>query len=231
MAPASVGTGDAPLAFSDHVSLPFKLAISRVCIKSTAVSDGQGRLLWLGAFRPGRMHDVTALRTDGIEDLLRRHPDVQAEADVGSQGLACDFPGQVSAPPKKPCKLLRPGRGHRPLAGNSNATSSHPSGSAPGTPSPSPGSGGPCNAGPDAASTSRKPLWPSPDLSPTAPPRGNHTPAIPPGQHILAPIVHLLVRAGCRGHRVGNGRRAAGPAGPERVQAQRGRDADPPSVS
>ena len=40
-------------------------------IKSTAISDGAGRLLWLGAFRPGRMHDVTALRTEGIEDLLR----------------------------------------------------------------------------------------------------------------------------------------------------------------
>ncbi len=77
-------------------------------IKSTAVSDGQGRLLWLGAFRPGRMHDVTALRTDGIEDLLRRHPDVQAEVDAGYQGLARDFPGQVSAPPKKPRKDAPP---------------------------------------------------------------------------------------------------------------------------
>ena len=47
--------------------------------------------------------------------------------------------------------------------------------------------------GPDVASTSRKPLWPSPDLSATAPPRGNPTPASPPGQHSLAPIVHLLV--------------------------------------
>ena len=72
-------------------------------IESTAISDGRGRLLWLGAFRPGRMHDVTALRTDGIEDLLRRHPDVHAEADSGYQGLARDFPGQVSTPPKKPC--------------------------------------------------------------------------------------------------------------------------------
>jgi DDE superfamily endonuclease/Helix-turn-helix of DDE superfamily endonuclease len=77
-------------------------------IKSTAISDGQGRLLWLGAFRPGRMHDVTALRTDGIEDLLRAHPDVQAEADAGYQGLARDFPGQVSAPPKKPRKQAPP---------------------------------------------------------------------------------------------------------------------------
>ena len=57
---------------------------------------------------PGRMHDVTALRTDGIEDLLRRHPDVRAEVDAGYQGLARDFPGQVSAPPKKPRKDAPP---------------------------------------------------------------------------------------------------------------------------
>jgi hypothetical protein len=71
-------------------------------IKSTVISDGRGRLLWLGALRPGRMHDVTALRTEGIEDLLRRHPAAAAEVDTGYQGLARDFPDQVSAPPKKP---------------------------------------------------------------------------------------------------------------------------------
>jgi hypothetical protein len=77
-------------------------------IKSTVVSDGQGRLLWLGALRPGRMHDVTAVRTEGIEDLLRRHPDVAAEVDTGYQGLARDFPGQISAPPKQPRKDAAP---------------------------------------------------------------------------------------------------------------------------
>ena len=55
-------------------------------IKSTAVSDGQGRLLWLGAFRPGRMHDVTALRTGGIEDLLRRHPRCPGRGRCGLSG-------------------------------------------------------------------------------------------------------------------------------------------------
>ena len=54
------------------------------------------------------MHDVTALRTEGIEDLLRHHPDVGAEVDAGYQGLARDFPGQVSAPPKKPRKDAPP---------------------------------------------------------------------------------------------------------------------------
>ena len=60
---------------------------------------------------------------------------------------------------------------------------------------PNPSSGGPCSAGPDAASTSRTPLWLSPHWSPTAPPRGNHTPASPPGPHDPSSIVHLLVRA------------------------------------
>lgn len=73
-------------------------------IKPTVVSDGAGRLLWAGAFRPGQMHDVTALRTEGIEDLLRQHPDVTAEVDSDYQGLSRDFPAQVSAPPKKPGK-------------------------------------------------------------------------------------------------------------------------------
>jgi hypothetical protein len=77
-------------------------------IKATVISDGQGRLLWAGAFRPGRMHDVTALRTEGIEDLLRQHPDLTTEVDAGYQGLARDFPAQVSAPPRKPGKDATP---------------------------------------------------------------------------------------------------------------------------
>ncbi len=77
-------------------------------IKATVISDGNGRLLWAGAFRPGRMHDVTAVRTEGIEDLLRAHPDLRAEVDTGYQGLARDYPGQVSAPPNKPRKDATP---------------------------------------------------------------------------------------------------------------------------
>jgi len=77
-------------------------------IKPTAIGDGRGRLLWLGAIRPGRMHDVTALRTEGIEDLLRAYPQVTADADSGYQGLARDFPGQITAPPKKPGKDATP---------------------------------------------------------------------------------------------------------------------------
>jgi hypothetical protein len=70
--------------------------------KTTVISDDRGRLLRTGAIRPGRMHDVTAVRTEGIEDLLLQHPKVQAEIDSGYQSLARDFPGQITAPPKKP---------------------------------------------------------------------------------------------------------------------------------
>lgn len=76
--------------------------------KATMISDGQGRELWLGAIRPGRMHDVTQLRTEGIEEQLRLHPSVRVEVDAGYAGLARDFPNQVSAPPKKPDKDAGP---------------------------------------------------------------------------------------------------------------------------
>ena len=76
--------------------------------KATVISDDKGRLLWCGAVRPGRMHDVTALRTEGIEDLLQQHPQVKAQVDSGYQGLARDYGDQVSAPPKKPAKTADP---------------------------------------------------------------------------------------------------------------------------
>lgn len=68
------------------------------------ISDDKGRTLRTGAVRPGRMHDQTALKTDGIWDLFTQYPEVKAQVDAGYRGLAKDFPGQVTAPPKKPGK-------------------------------------------------------------------------------------------------------------------------------
>nr|WP_202469754.1 transposase family protein [Streptomyces sp. SID2888] len=73
-------------------------------VKTTTISDRQGRTLWNEADRPGRMHDQTAMRTEGIAEQFRLHPTVKAEVDDGYQGLANEFPRQVSAPPKKPKK-------------------------------------------------------------------------------------------------------------------------------
>lgn len=71
-------------------------------VKTITISGGQGRTLWSGAQRPGRMHDQTAVRTEGIAEQFHQHPGVKAEVDDGYRGLANEFPDQVSAPPKKP---------------------------------------------------------------------------------------------------------------------------------
>jgi hypothetical protein len=42
------------------------------------------------------------MRTEGIAEQPRLHPNVKAEVDDGYRGLANEFPDQVSAPPKKP---------------------------------------------------------------------------------------------------------------------------------
>jgi hypothetical protein len=76
--------------------------------KATVVTDEKGRTLWAGAFRPGRMHDQTAVRTEGIADLFRQFPQVKAKVDAGYRGLAKEFPGQVQAPPLKPKKDAPP---------------------------------------------------------------------------------------------------------------------------
>ena len=76
--------------------------------KATVVTDEAGRTLWAGAFRPGRMNDQTAVKTEGIADLLTHFPQVNAKVDAGYRGLAKGFPGQVQAPPLKPKKDAPP---------------------------------------------------------------------------------------------------------------------------
>jgi hypothetical protein len=74
-------------------------------IKTTIAADHNGATLWCGATRPGRMHDITTVRVEGVEALLDAYPDVTVLVDAGYQGLARDHRGQVHAPPLK----LRPG--------------------------------------------------------------------------------------------------------------------------
>ena len=76
--------------------------------KATVITGPRGSTLWAGAFRRGRMHDQTAVRTEGIADLFRQYPQVKAKVDAGYRGLARDFPGQVQAPPLKPRKDATP---------------------------------------------------------------------------------------------------------------------------
>ena len=76
--------------------------------KATVITGPRGNTLWAGAFRPGRMHDQTAVRTEGIADLFRQYPQVKAKVDAGYRGLAREFPDQVQAPPLKPKKDASP---------------------------------------------------------------------------------------------------------------------------
>ena len=61
--------------------------------KATVVTDGEGRTLWAGAFRPGRMHDQTAVRTEGIADLFEQFPEVKAKVRVPGPGQGVSRPG------------------------------------------------------------------------------------------------------------------------------------------
>jgi hypothetical protein len=76
--------------------------------KATVAADEKGRTLWAGAFRPGRMHDQTAVQTEGIAGLYEQFPQVKSKADAGYRGLAKQFPDQVEAPPLKPKKNAPP---------------------------------------------------------------------------------------------------------------------------
>ena len=69
-------------------------------IKTTTISDGHGRALWCGAVRPGRMHEQTAMRTEGIAEQLRLCPRVKAEGRRRLPGTCqrVPRPGEHSAP-------------------------------------------------------------------------------------------------------------------------------------
>ncbi|MFV2117134.1 transposase family protein [Streptomyces sp. Act-28] len=71
-------------------------------IKTTTISDHQGRTLWSGTVRPDRTHDQTAVRTEGVAERFRMHPAVKVEVDDGYRGLANEFPDRASAPSRKP---------------------------------------------------------------------------------------------------------------------------------
>jgi hypothetical protein len=55
-----------------------------------------------GAARPHV--DQTAVKTEGIADLLAQHPTVKIRVDEGYRGLATAFPEQLTARPRKPPK-------------------------------------------------------------------------------------------------------------------------------
>lgn len=61
-------------------------------IKTTTFSDAQGRMLVSGVVRPGRMHDQTAVRSEGIAGQLRLYSSVKTKVDSGYSGWPRSFP-------------------------------------------------------------------------------------------------------------------------------------------
>ncbi|MFE1268744.1 transposase family protein [Streptomyces sp. NPDC058758] len=77
-------------------------------MKATVIADSQGRTLWTDALRPGRMHDATAARNEGIGLCFQHFPDVKVLLDDGYLGLRRDHPGKAITPPRKPNKIALP---------------------------------------------------------------------------------------------------------------------------
>jgi hypothetical protein len=161
-------------------------------IKFTSVCDGRGRALRDGSFRPGRMHDQTALQTGGTDDLPGRFPDVRCEMDVGYRGLHRDHPGQVSVPPGKPARNAPPGATEAREQARHDQSSERIC-----MRSPIPGTGGPCSAGSADARTCQRPSRRSDHWCPTAPLPGDRPPpadhADVPGKDVHSLIAHHVV--------------------------------------
>lgn len=79
-------------------------------MKATVIADWRGRTLWSDALRPGRMHDATAARNEGIAICFQHFPDVEVLLDDGYLGLSRDHRGQPITPPRKPRPGALPGR-------------------------------------------------------------------------------------------------------------------------
>jgi DDE superfamily endonuclease len=142
-------------------------------IKATVASDAHGRPMWAGAIRPGRQHDQTAARTEGLDDLLDAYPEVKFLVDAGYRGLAKDHPEQVIAPPLKPKKDAPPDE----IAAYETTRKAQSSQRIPpNTPSPRSNGGAPCNASPAAATSYQRPSAPLRAWPATAPQPDEPTP-------------------------------------------------------
>lgn len=79
-------------------------------MKATVIADWRGRTRWTDALRPGRMHDATAARNEGIAVCFQHFPDVEVLLDDGYLGLSRDHRGQAITPPRRPRPGALPGR-------------------------------------------------------------------------------------------------------------------------
>lgn len=74
-------------------------------MKATVVAHDVGRTLWTDALRPGRMHDATVARNEGIGTCFQHFSDVEVLLDDSYLGLRRDQPGQAVTPPRTGNKI------------------------------------------------------------------------------------------------------------------------------
>ncbi len=80
------------LAYADHHKVARRVDGSEIQVRRPRAS------------RLRRIHDQTAIKSEGIDGLLADYPDVAIKMNNGYRGLGRDYPGQVTCPPKKPRK-------------------------------------------------------------------------------------------------------------------------------
>ncbi|GAA3503273.1 hypothetical protein GCM10019016_103830 [Streptomyces prasinosporus] len=74
------------------------------------IADRRGRTVWIDARRPGRMHDATAARNEGVAVCLQHIPDIEVFLDDGCLNGGRDLRGQAITPPGQPRPGTLPGR-------------------------------------------------------------------------------------------------------------------------
>ncbi|MGV9565121.1 transposase family protein [Streptomyces sp. NPDC003480] len=109
-------------------------------IKTTTFRDPQGRTLFSGVVRPGRMHDQTAVRTEGIAEQFHRHPKVRPRLTRATEAWPTSSPARPAPRRRSRQTTLR---WASTTPGASNDAASPPRGSAWNPPTPSTSSGGP----------------------------------------------------------------------------------------
>ncbi|MGV9602739.1 transposase family protein [Streptomyces sp. NPDC003631] len=95
-------------------------------IKTTTFSDGQGRLLLSGVVHPGRMHDQTAVRTEGIAEQFRIRLGVKAKVDSATSGWPKNSPARSAPPPRSSPADPRSGQPAAGRAPNSSSSATPP---------------------------------------------------------------------------------------------------------
>ncbi len=81
---------------------------NQAAVKSMALTDAEGRVLFCSPVRPGSCADITQARQLGLAQLLADGPFMEILADAGYQGMGARTGGRVVTPPHRKFKKNAP---------------------------------------------------------------------------------------------------------------------------